>query len=395
MHISSIYSIISKIILRRYARVEAYLDNSATTKPCEGAKRRLNEALDSLWGNPSSLHQKGLEAELLLEEARAAVSKVISCEKSELYFTSGGTESNNIAVFGAAHAMRKRGKRVVVSSVEHPSVSKAFDALENEGFEVVRLPVDRFGLVSYESLLEAIDEKTVLVSMMAVNNELGTIEPVEKLFQAVKAKNSPALIHVDAVQAFGKIPLNVKKLKIDLMSVSAHKIHGVKGAGALFVRRGVHLAPHVFGGGQEKDIRPGTEPLPAIAAFCGAVEELCTAQSLKHLTELRDGFVSALSSLDGVVINSPENALPYIINISLPHLPSEAVLNFLSSKDVYVSSGSACAKGHQSPVLTAAGLEKERVDSSLRISLSRFTTKEELEKCFDAISEALAVIRRK
>lgn len=375
--------------------MEAYLDNSATTKPCNGAKKRLNEALDLLWGNPSSLHEKGLSAQLLLEDARDAVSKVISCEKSELYFTSGGTESNNIAVFGAAHAMQRKGKRVVVSSVEHPSVAKAFDALEKDGFEVVRLPVDRFGLVSYESLLEAIDEKTVLVSMMAVNNELGTIEPIEKLSRAVKAKNSPALIHVDAVQAFGKIPLNVKKLKIDLMSVSAHKIHGVKGAGALFTRKGVRLAPHIFGGGQEKDIRPGTEPLPAIAAFYGAVEELSTAQSLKKLTALRDGFVSVLSALDGVVINSSADSLPYIVNISLPHLPSEAVLNFLSSRDVYVSSGSACAKGHQSPVLTAAGLEKERVDSSLRISLSRFTTEQELEMCIDGLSEALGTIRRK
>ena len=382
-------------MMRRYARVEVYLDNSATTKPCNGAKKRLNEALDSLWGNPSSLHERGLSAQLLLEEARASVSKVISCEKSELFFTSGGTESNNIAVFGAAHAMQRRGKRVVVSSVEHPSVSKAFDELEKEGFEVVRLPVDRFGSVSYDSLLGAIDEKTVLVSMMAVNNELGTIEPIEKLAFAVKMKNSPALIHVDAVQAFGKIPLNVKKLKIDLMSISAHKIHGVKGAGALFVRKGVHLAPHAFGGGQEKDIRPGTEPLPAIAAFYGAVEELETEKSLKKLTSLRDDFVSALSALDGVVINSGENALPYIVNISLPRLPSEAVLNFLSSKGIYVSSGSACAKGHQSPVLTAAGLERELVNSSLRISLSRFTTKEELEKCFDGISEALRTIRRK
>ena len=375
--------------------MEAYLDNSATTKPCNGAKKRLNEALDLLWGNPSSLHEKGLSAQLLLEDARDAVSKVISCEKSELYFTSGGTESNNIAVFGATHAMQRKGKRVVVSSVEHPSVAKAFDALEKDGFEVVRLPVDRFGLVSYESLLEAIDEKTVLVSMMAVNNELGTIEPIEKLSRAVKAKNSPALIHVDAVQAFGKIPLNVKKLKIDLMSVSAHKIHGVKGAGALFIRKGVRLAPHIFGGGQEKDIRPGTEPLPAIAAFYGAVEELGTAQSLKKLTALRDGFVSVLSALDGVVINSSADSLPYIVNISLPHLPSEAVLNFLSSRGVYVSSGSACAKGHQSPVLTAAGLEKERVDSSLRISLSRFTTEQELEMCIDGLSEALGTIRRK
>ena len=375
--------------------LEVYLDNSATTKPCPGARKRLLEAVDLLWGNPSSLHQKGLEAQLLLEGARAFIAKCLSCRESELYFTSGGTESNNLAVFGAAKAMRHKGKRIVVSSVEHPSVSRAFDKLESDGFTVVRLPVDRFGVVPVEEIENAVDESTVLVSMMAVNNELGSVEPVEALSRIVKEKHSPALIHVDAVQAFGKLPLNVKKLGIDLMSVSAHKIHGTKGAGALFVKDSVHLAPHIFGGGQEKNVRPGTEPLPAIAAFFGAAEELDIKKSLPAVTALRDGFVKKLSALDGVVINSGADALPYIVNISLPGRPAEAVLNFLSSRGIYVSSGSACAKGRRSPTLTAAGLESERVNSSLRISLSRFTTADELDFCLEGIEEALRVIRKK
>lgn len=375
--------------------MEVYLDNSATTKPCPGARKRLLEAVDLLWGNPSSLHQKGLEAQLLLEGARAFIAKCLSCRESELYFTSGGTESNNLAVFGAAKAMRHKGKRIVVSSVEHPSVSRAFDKLESDGFTVVRLPVDRFGVVPVEEIENAVDENTVLVSMMAVNNELGSVEPVEALSRIVKEKHSPALIHVDAVQAFGKLPLNVKKLGIDLMSVSAHKIHGTKGAGALFVKDSVHLAPHIFGGGQEKNVRPGTEPLPAIAAFFGAAEELDIKKSLPAVTALRDGFVKKLSALDGVVINSGADALPYIVNISLPGRPAEAVLNFLSSRGIYVSSGSACAKGRRSPTLTAAGLESERVNSSLRISLSRFTTADELDFCLEGIEEALRAIRKK
>ena len=375
--------------------LEAYLDNSATTKPCPGARKRLLEAVDLLWGNPSSLHQKGLEAQLLLEEARAFIAKCLSCRESELYFTSGGTESNNRAVFGAANAMKRKGNKIVVSSVEHPSVSRAFDKLESDGFTVVRLPVDRFGVVPVEEIENAVDESTVLVSMMAVNNELGSVEPVEALSRIVKEKHSPALIHVDAVQAFGKLPLNVKKLGVDLMSVSAHKIHGTKGAGALFVKASVRLAPHIFGGGQEKNVRPGTEPLPAIAAFFGAAEELDIKKSLPAVTALRDGFVKKLSALDGVVINSGADALPYIVNISLPGRPAEAVLNFLSSKGIYVSSGSACAKGRRSPTLTAAGLESERVNSSLRISLSRFTTEDELDFCLEGIEEALRAIRKK
>lgn len=375
--------------------MSVYLDNSATTMPCRGAKQMVEKVLGTVWGNPSSLHDVGLQAQLVLEEARAAVAKQLSCKESEIFFTSGGTESNNIALFGAAHAMSRKGKKLVVSSVEHPSVSKVFDRLEQEGFEVVRLPVNRFGEVDVADIENAVDESTVLVSMMAVNNELGAVEPFGELSKIARKKNSPALIHVDAVQAFGKIRLNPKKLGIDLMSVSAHKIHGIKGAGALFVREGVRLAPHVFGGGQEKDLRPGTEPLPAIAAFCGAVGELDTVASLSRVTELRDDLVERLLKIDGVVLNSGKDALPYIVNISLPGRPSEAVLNFLSSRGVYVSSGSACAKGHRSPTLTAAGLEPERINSSLRLSLSRFTTKEEIELCAKEIEAATKAVRKK
>lgn len=375
--------------------MEAYLDNSATTHVCESAKRAMLCAIEKDWGNPSSLHQKGMDAEKLLNKTRGLIAKKLSCDEKEIIFTSGGTEANNLAVFGAARAQKRKGNKLVVSSVEHPSVAKAFDRLETEGFEVVRLPVDRLGVVSVDELEKAIDEKTILVSMMAVNNELGSVEPIEELSKIVRRKSSPALIHVDAVQAFGKIPLNVRKLGIDLMTISSHKIHGPKGTGALFVKSGTKLIPNTVGGEQEGRIRPGTEPMVAIAGFGGAIEELSEKQSIEKVKELRDEFVKSLSEIDGVVINSGENAFPYIVNISLPRLPSEAVLNFLSDMEIYVSSGSACAKGHRSPVLTAAGLETERVNSSIRISLSKYTTKEELDYCLEGLKTALKIIRKK
>ena len=375
--------------------MEAYLDNSATTFVCKQAADKMMYAVNNLWGNPSSLHQKGIEAAQLLSDARKAVSKVLCCDEKEIYFTSGGTQGNNIAVFGAANALKRKGNKVITTAVEHPSVSKAFDRLESEGFEVVRLGVDRFGKVNLEELKSALDEKTILVSMMAVNNELGTVEPIEEAAKIIKASKSPALFHVDAVQAFGKLPLNVNKIGCDMMTVSSHKIHGPKGAGALYLKSAVRIVSPVLGGGQEKDIRPGTEPMPAIAGFFGATQALCIKESLEKLTLLRDEFVSSLKNINGIFINSADDSLPYIVNISLPGLPSEAVLNLLSDMEIYVSSGSACAKGHKSPVLTAAGLESNLINSSIRISLSRFTTKEELDYFISGITTALKIIRRK
>lgn len=375
--------------------MEAYLDNSATTPLCKKAKDEMVNAIENTWGNPSSLHEKGIEADLLLKKARKTLSALLSCTEKEVFFTSGGTESNNLAIFGATRANKRKGNRIITSAVEHPSVMKAFDRLEAEGFEVIRIPTDKKGFIDTRALEDAINEKTVLISIMAVNNEVGTIQPVQEISKIVKLKGAPALIHVDAVQAFGKLPLAPKKWGIDLMSVSSHKIHGPKGVGALFVKEGTKLSPVAAGGGQERDIRPGTEPMPAIAGFLGAMQELKINESLSRLTELRDYLVSELNKKDGVTVNSPENALPYIVNLSLAGLRSETVLNFLSDMEIYVSSGSACSKGHKSPVLTAMGLDDSIIDSSLRVSMSRFTTKEQLDYFLDAVDMAQKVIRKK
>ena len=373
----------------------AYLDNSATTPVCGEAVEAMKTAVTELWGNPSSLHQKGIEADEMLENARSNIARRLFCRDDEVYFTSGGTESNNIAVQGAAHAMRRRGRRIVTTSVEHPSIEETVKHLESEGFEVIRLGVDRKGRISEHELFDAVTPDTVLVSIMAVNNETGTVQPVEAARTAVTRAKSPALIHCDAVQAFGKLPLKPAAMGVDLMTVSSHKIHGPKGVGALYVKKGVRLSPIVFGGLQEEKLRPGTQPMPAIAGFGAAAAAMpnLTAQ-LKKVTELRDYMCERLLSLGGVVINSPEDALPYVTNISVLGINSEPMLNFLSSRGVYVSSGSACSKGHQSSVLKNMGLSDEVRKSPLRISFSRFTTKEEIDMLIDGISAGQKAIRK-
>lgn len=374
---------------------ECYLDNSATTKPCKKATEMMLFAMENCWGNPSSLHDKGIEADELLLKARKELASSLCCDEKEVFFTGGGTEGNNLAVFGAAYANKRKGNRVITTKVEHPSVQKAFDRLQSEGFEVIKLGTDSFGKVNTDELKEAVNEKTILVSMMYVNNEVGTIEPVEEIAKIIKQKDAPALIHVDAVQAFGKLPINVRKLGADLLTVSSHKIHGPKGVGAIYIKQGTKLHPVTVGGGQEKDLRPGTEPMPAIAGFLGAVQSLTVKESLSKVTDLRDSFVSKLKSIKGVTVNSPRDALPYIINISLEKLNSETVLNFMSAMGIYVSSGSACSKGHKSPVLTAMGLSDEIINSSIRISLSRFTTKEELDIFVSACEKALNTLAKR
>lgn len=373
----------------------AYLDNSATTPVCGEAVDAMKTAVTELWGNPSSLHQKGIEADEMLENARSNIARRLFCRDDEVYFTSGGTESNNLAVQGAAHAMRRRGRRIVTTSVEHPSIEETVKHLESEGFEVIRLGVDRKGRISEHELFDAVTPDTVLVSIMAVNNETGTVQPVEAARTAVTRAKSPALIHCDAVQAFGKLPLKPAAMGVDLMTVSSHKIHGPKGVGALYVKKGVRLSPIVFGGLQEEKLRPGTQPMPAIAGFGAAAAAMpnLTAQ-LKKVTELRDYMCERLLSLGGVVINSPEDALPYVTNISVLGINSEPMLNFLSSRGVYVSGGSACSKGHQSSVLKNMGLSDEVRKSPLRISFSRFTTKEEIDMLIDGISAGQKAIRK-
>ncbi len=376
--------------------MEAYLDNSATTCLCSSAKERMVEAINKYYGNPSSLHSVGTAAQRQLDAARAAVAKSLSCETEEIAFTNSGTLANNAAVFGAAHALRRRGNRIVTTCVEHPSVSECMAQLEKEGFEVIYLKVDKHGKINKSELMQAVNSKTILISLMYVNNEVGSIMPIETARLAVKKAGAPALIHCDAVQAYGKLPIKPSRLGVDLMSASAHKINGPKGVGFLYVRKGVRLAPYIFGGGQEGKIYSGTQPMPAILGLQGAVEELpdLTAQ-LEKTTALRDYLVQEARKINGIVINSGEDALPYIVNISAIGHPSQTMLNYLSDSGVYVSGGSACSKGHRSRVLTTMGLEPERIDSALRISLSRFTTREEIDMFLCALENGVNTLRKK
>lgn len=375
--------------------MEAYLDNSATTQPCKEAVDKMNYALKTCWGNPSSLHAKGIAASELIEDSRRNVAKALSCESSEIYFTSGGTESNNIAVFGAANTQKRRGSRIITTSIEHSSIEESVKALENQGYDVVRLRVNERGVIDERQLYAATNPSVVLISMMYVNNEIGSIQPVEFAKRAVTHSGANALVHCDAVQAFGKVQLKPYSMGVDLMSVSSHKIHGPKGAGALFVKKGTRLVQHTYGGLQENKIRPGTEPVPAIAGFGAAAAAIPDCkQSLKYATELRDYMVSRLRAIDGVRINSPENALPYITNISVEGIPSEVMLNYLSGMGIYISSGSACSKGHKSRVLKAMNLSEDVISTALRISTSVFTTKEEIDMLIGGISSARQTMRR-
>lgn len=369
--------------------MECYLDNSATTKPCKEAVDAAVYAMTQAFGNPSSLHAAGLAAERLLEDARAAVAAPLHAQKSEIVFTPSGTAANNTAVFGAVS--RYRGGKIVTTAMEHPSVEECMRTLEARGFTVVRLKPDGCGRITAGQIAQAVDEQTVLLSLMAVNNEVGSVLPIAELGRIVREKRAPALVHVDAVQGFLKLPIRPKACGIDLLSVSAHKVHGLKGAGALYVRRGVRIKPHLLGGGQEYGLCSGTQPMPAIAAFAAAVR----AWGEPDLAALHSRLREQLLQIDGVALNSPPDALPYILNISLRGVPSQVAVNALSERGVAVSAGSACSRGHRSTALTAMGLPAERVDTALRLSLSRTTTAEEIDRCAAAVRDVQTTIGRK
>ena len=363
---------------------EIYLDNSATTRVCEKSAEKVLELMTQCYGNPSSLHKKGLEAQREVAHARQAVAVSLGAQPREIIFTSGGTEANNLAVLGGAAAGRRRGKRIVTTAIEHPSVLEPMRQLEKEGFEVVFLTPDADGRVPEEAVLKAVTGDTILISVMAVNNELGSIQPIEVLKKAVKRAGAPALVHVDGVQAYGKLPLRPEKLGIDLLTVSGHKIHGPKGVGALYVSKNARILPRTFGGGQERELRPGTEAAPLIAGLGAAVEELPDwRQAYSRMAKLRDYTLQKLSGLEGVEVNSPVEGLPYLLNFSALGIRSETMLHFLAQRGIYVSSGSACAKGKQSHVLKAAGLPDSRISSAIRVSLSRENT----ERDADALAE--------
>lgn len=374
---------------------EIYLDNSATTRVCEKSAEKVLELMTQCYGNPSSLHKKGLEAQREVAHARQAVAVSLSAQPREIIFTSGGTEANNLAVLGGAAAGRRRGKRIVTTAIEHPSVLEPMRQLEKEGFEVVFLTPDADGRVPEEAVLKAVTGDTILISVMAVNNELGSIQPIEVLKKAVKRAGAPALVHVDGVQAYGKLPLRPEKLGIDLLTVSGHKIHGPKGVGALYVSKNARILPRTFGGGQERELRPGTEAAPLIAGLGAAVEELPDwRQAYSRMEKLRDYTLQKLSGLVGVEVNSPVEGLPYLLNFSALGIRSETMLHFLAQRGIYVSSGSACAKGKQSHVLKAAGLPDSRISSAIRVSFSRENTERDADALAEGVREGLACLAR-
>lgn len=373
-----------------------YLDNSATSPLCDEAKNAIKYCIENHFGNPSSMHLLGAEALSRLDSAREAVATALGCLPKEVYFTSCGTEANNTAIFGAAYARRRDGNHLVTTKIEHPSVLKAFERLEKEGFEVTYISPDSEGNVSTESIASAVRKDTVLVSIMAVNNETGAILPVSSVKPALRAVGSSAYVHSDCVQAFGKIPVRPELLGTDLISVSGHKIHAPKGIGALYVSKNVRILPLLVGGGQEKGLRSGTESTLLIDAFAAAVKALPDVKrSLEEISKLQSHLVSGLSALDTVVINSPKDALPYIVNFSAEKVRSEIMMHHLEASGCYVSSGSACAKGGVSHVLAAQGISRQRADSAIRVSLSRFTTEEDIDALIKGVELGVNLLKKR
>ena len=381
--------------------MEAYLDNSATTKCADEVVDTVVKLMTTDYGNPSSKHMKGVDAEEYIKEAKEVIAKSLKCNAKEIVFTSGGTESNNMAIIGTAMANKRKGNHCIVSSVEHSSVKEPFNFLEKEGFRITYLPVNEEGKVNLDALKEALDDETIIVSCMYVNNEIGAVEPIEEIGHIVKQYNPDIVFHVDAIQAYGKYKIFPKKLNIDLLSVSGHKIHGPKGSGFLYINDKTRIKPIIFGGGQQKGMRSGTENVPAIAGLSTAVKLIYNDtfdESIDKLYELKDYFIDKLSGLPDVTINSKKgrDAAPHIVSASFKDARAEVLLHALEEKGVYVSSGSACSsnKPGLSNTLVAINLNKNLLDSTLRFSLCYETTKEELDYTISVLEELLPLLRR-
>lgn len=372
-----------------------YLDNAATTKPCGEAVSAAVDAMTENYGNPSSLHRAGLDAQLAVDKARKAIAASIGADSSEIYFTSGATESNNLALRGISAAYGRKRRKIVISSVEHASVDETASALEKNGFEIVRISPRDDGRFYADDFISACDENTCLVSMMLVNNETGYIMPVRETFMAVKRSFPEIITHCDCVQGYMKLPIKAASLGADLISLSAHKIHGVKGVGAIYIKKGVRVIPIVTGGKQEKGIRSGTESVPLIAAFGAAVDKFrpTIAERYERVSQLKAHLLEKIGGIENVTVNSPSDGSPYVINISAVGKRSEIMLHFLESKGIYVSSGSACSKGQQSGVLGEFGISGKRADGAVRISITAQTTEEELDEFAEALAEGMTKIR--
>ncbi len=391
--------------------MEIYLDNSATTKVSEGVRDKLVQVLYEDYGNPSSMHRLGVKAEQYMKDAAAIIASSLKAEPKEILFTSGGTESNNLALIGTAMANKRRGNHIITTRIEHPSVHQPLVHLEENGFEIDFAPVDASGKLIKEKLYELVKENTLLVSLMYVNNEIGSVQDIPELCTGLKKIKKDIIIHVDATQAFGKYKIYPKREGIDLLTFSGHKIHGPKGIGALYVSDAVRVSPVVFGGGHQRGLRSGTENVPGIAALGQAVAELYTDfdEKIARMYALKQKFLREVSRLEDVTVNGvpveciPDFELealkktaPHIMSVSFKGVRSEVFLHALEDKGIYVSSGSACSSHHPTPsvTLTAIGMEKDLMDSTLRFSMSELTTEEEIGYTIAQVKELLPVLRR-
>ncbi len=382
------------------SRKEIYFDNSATTRVFDSVRDIMTETMTADYGNTSSLHTKGVEAEQYVREARAEIAKSLRVKEKEIIFTSGGTESNNLAILGTALANRRSGNHIITSCIEHASVYNTTAFLEEQGFRVTYLPVDHNGHVSPEDLRAAICDDTILVSIMYVNNEMGAVEPIAKLAQVLRETKPQAYFHADAIQAYGKYVIRPKKEGIDLLSVSGHKIHGPKGVGFLYVDERVKIRPILFGGGQQMGMRSGTENVPGCAGLGAAAKEIYRDHEAKvdHLYALKDRFVSGLHELEGVTVHglTGRDSAPQIVSAGFEGIRAEVLLHALEEKGIYVSSGSACSSNHPgiSGTLRGIGVKESLLDSTLRFSFGVFNTEDEVDECLRVLKELLPLLRR-
>ena len=380
--------------------MEIYFDNSATTQVFPCVREVMMRTMEDDFGNPSSMHRKGMDAENYIRTAKTQIAKTLKVDEKEILFTSGGTESNNTAILGTVSANPRLGKHLITSAIEHPSVANTMHWLEGQGYRVTYLPVDHEGRISLEDLAAAIDDETILVSIMMVNNEIGTREPIEEISRVIKEKNPNTIFHVDAVQAYGKYVIRPKKWGIDLMSVSGHKIHGPKGIGFLYIRDKVKINPIIFGGEQQKGLRSGTENVPGIAGLGAAAEEIYREHESRtaYLYGCKSRMTEGLLQLEGVTVNGPavDDGAPHVVSASFAGVRSEVLLHALEDKGIYVSAGSACASNHPglSSTLVAIGLDPKLLDCTLRFSFSIFTTEEEVDETLKALKELPPFLRK-
>ncbi len=380
--------------------MEAYLDNSATTRCSERVKDLMVRLLMEDYGNPSSLHTMGAKAEDYIKDAKKKTAKTLKVDEKEILFTSGGTESNNLAILGSVEANKRAGNHIITTSIEHASVQQPMKHLEEMGYRVTYLPVDEYGIIRLRDLEEALDEETILVSLMQINNEIGAVEPIEEAAKLIRAKVPHALIHVDAIQSYGKMVIHPKKLGIDMLSVSGHKIHGPKGSGFLYIKDKTKIKPILFGGGQQKGMRSGTENVPAIAGLGEAAAEIYEDMNAKveHMYALKEHFIEKVTKIEGVTVNGKtgRDSAPHIVSVSVEDVRSEVLLHSLEDKGVYVSAGSACSsnKPSVSHTLTAIGLKKNLLDATVRFSFCEKTTMEEIDYAVSCMEEIIPFRRK-